>query len=207
MSEIAAGLRLLGLRGAPLALASRSPRRRELLARLEIPLVIVDGDVNEGWDGRENAASYVERLAGEKLDAAQAAARAKAAYACVTADTVVVIDGLILEKPDDREHAVALLERISGRWHEVFTGVAVERMSDGRRVVGHERTRVRLDLENEQIRDLYLSTGEPMDKAGAYGIQGWGGIFVPEIQGDYFNVMGLPLPRLRRLCVRLEEDS
>lgn len=207
MSELALGLRLLGLRGAPLALASRSPRRRELLARLEVPLLFTVGDVNEGWDGSEAPVSYVERLAREKLDAARASARAQGAYACLSADTVVVIDGLILEKPDDREHAVALLDRISGRWHEVYTGLALERLDDGRCAVGHERTRVRLDLENPELRDLYLETGEPMDKAGAYGIQGWGGIFVPEIQGDYFNVMGLPLPRLRRLCIALEEGT
>jgi septum formation protein len=169
--------------------------------------VFVDGEVDEGWDGREEPAPYVERLAGEKLDAARPEAAAHRAYACVAADTVVVIDDVILEKPEDREHADLLLQKISGRWHEVYTGLAVERIADGRRRLGHERTRVRLDLENEELRRLYLATGEPLDKAGAYGIQGWGGIFVPEIQGDFFNVMGLPLPYLRRLCVALEQEE
>lgn len=205
--ELGPGLRLLGLRGAPLALASRSPRRRELLSRLEVPLLIVDSEVPEIWDQHESPDAYVRRLARLKLETALEQPGVDSAYACLTADTVVAIDGLVLEKPHDRTHAVELLDRLSGRWHEVWTGLALARLRDRRICVTSERTRVRLDLESAEIRDLYLSTGEPMDKSGAYGIQGWGGIFVPQIDGDYFNVMGMPLVALRRLCVELEGDE
>ncbi|MCA9727789.1 MAG: septum formation protein Maf [Candidatus Eisenbacteria bacterium] len=199
------GLALLGLQGAPLALASRSPRRRELLQRLQIPLILLEADVPEVWDGRQPPDRYVERLAQEKLDAALQRSEVRDAYACLTADTVVAIDGLVLEKPEDRAHAIRLLDRLSGRWHDVWTGLALARVLDGKRCFLSTRTRVRLDLESGPVRDLYLETGEPMDKSGAYGIQGWGGIFVPEIEGDFFNVMGLPLSALRRLCRELEE--
>jgi septum formation protein len=205
-AEIGPGLRLLGLKGAPLALASRSPRRRELLARLEVPLLFIDSDVPEIWDPSESPDAYVRRLALSKLETALAHPLIGSAYACLTADTVVAIDGLVLEKPLDRAHAVELLDRLSGRWHEVWTGLALARIRDRRVHVASEMTRVRLDFESPEIRDLYLDTGEPMDKAGAYGIQGWGGIFVPRIEGDYFNVMGLPLGALRRLCVELESE-
>jgi septum formation protein len=161
-------------------------------------------EVPEIWDGAEAPDTYVLRLAREKLQAAVRRPEVQGVYACLTADTVVAIDGTVLEKPRDRAHAAQLLDTLSGRWHEVWTGLALARMADGRSRVACERTRVRLDLESAQTRDLYLDTGEPMDKAGAYGIQGWGGIFVPEIEGDYFNVMGLPLGALRRLCVELE---
>src|SRR5690606_21747613 len=141
-----------------------------------------------------------------KLEAALAHPLIESAYACLTADMIVAIDGLVLEKPRDRAHAVELLDRLSGRWHDVWSGLAQARIRDRRVRVTLEMTRVRLDFGSPEIRDLYLDTGEPMDKAGAYGIQGWGGIFVPRIEGDYFNVMGLPLGALRRLCVELEGD-
>jgi septum formation protein len=202
--ELGPGLTLLGLRGAPLALGSRSPRRRELLQRLEVPLLFVDAEVPEIWDGRQSPEAYVRRLADEKLTAGLGHRDCAGAYACLTADTVVAVGPEVLEKPSDREHAVSLLDRISGRWHEVWTGLALARIEGGRRVLGVERTRVLLDLESPEVRDRYLDTFEPMDKAGAYGIQGWGGIFVREIEGDFFNVMGLPLGALRRLCLELE---
>lgn len=201
----ARGLHLLGLRRGPVALASRSPRRRELLARLEVPHFCLDLDEKEGdrLPG-EPAADYVVRLATRKLDAARERARAGGAHVVLAADTVVVVDGDVLEKPVDRADAARLLDRISGRWHEVFTGIALCRLQDGRFLAHAERSRVHLDLGDARTRDAYIETGEPMDKAGAYGIQGWGGLFVPHIEGDYFNVMGLPLAALRRLCLDLE---
>lgn len=198
-------LSLLGLRQGPLALASRSPRRRELLQRLEIPLVFVDVDVQEGdRQPHEPAERYVQRLSERKLDAALGEAPTREAYAVLAADTVVVVGEDVLEKPNDRNHAVELLTRLDGRWHEVWTGLALQRISDGRRVLAAESSRVFFEMGSRALRELYLETNEPMDKAGGYGIQGWGGLFVPRIEGDYFNVMGLPLYRLRMLCQELE---
>jgi len=198
-------LALLGLRQGPLALASRSPRRRELLERLEIPLVFIDVDVKEGdRRGSEPAEDYVQRLAVRKLEAALTVSARTSAYVVLAADTVVAIDGDILEKPVDRAHAVELLGRLNGRWHEVWTGLALERVGDGRRVLAAERSKVFFEIGSPDLIDHYVATEEPMDKAGGYGIQGWGGLFVPKIEGDYFNVMGLPLYRLRFLCQKLE---
>jgi septum formation protein len=128
------------------------------------------------------------------------------AYACLGADTVVEVDGEVLEQPRDREDAARLLGIIGGRWHTVWTGLAL--CIPARRASGSEVEASRVFFERLDPADLdtYLNTGEPMDKAGAYGIQGWGGIFVPRIEGDYFNVMGLPLAALRRLCLSVEGD-
>lgn len=202
------GLKLLGLRRGPVALASRSPRRRELLARLEVPHFCLDLNEKEGDRGEMEAPEdYVVRLAQRKLQAARSGAEAGGAYVALAADTVVVIDGDVLEKPEDEADAARLLGRISGRWHEVWTGIALLRLADGRLLSHAERSRVHIDLGDEETRDAYISTGEPMDKAGAYGIQGWGGLFVPHIEGDYFNVMGLPLAALRALCLEMEGDG
>jgi septum formation protein len=195
------GARLLGLRGLPLALASRSPRRRELLERLGVPIVVLPSGVVEGnRRDHETPGDYVQRLAAEKARAIAEPAREMGAYACLGADTIVEVDGDVLEQPVDRADAVRLLGRIGGRWHCVWTGLALLLVADGRLGLTVETSRVWFDrLEGDEL-ELYLDTGEPMDKAGAYGIQGWGGIFVPRIEGDYFNVMGLPLAALRRLC-------
>ena len=201
-------LALLGLAQGPLALASRSPRRRELLQRLQIPLLFVDVDVEEGDRLPEEPASeYVQRLAERKLDAALQDPAAREAYVILAADTVVVIDSDVLEKPIDRDHAMELLTRLNGRWHEVWTGLALQRVSDRRRVLAAESSRVFFEIGSRETMALYLETEESMDKAGGYGIQGWGGLFVPRIEGDYFNVMGLPLARLRKLCLELETPT
>jgi septum formation protein len=199
------GPRLLGLRGVPLALASRSPRRRELLERLGVPLIVLPSGVAEGnRRDDEGPGDYVRRLAGEKARAIEVAARSLGAHACVGADTIVEVDGDVLEQPRDRDDAIRLLRRIGGRWHEVWTGLALLRCADGRLGTTVEISRVWFEELAPEDLEEYLRTGEPMDKAGAYGIQGWGGIFVPRIEGDYFNVMGLPLAALRRLCREVE---
>jgi septum formation protein len=201
------GAKLLGLRGSPLALASRSPRRRELLERLAIPLIVLPSGVPEAdRRGDEPPSIYVRRLAIAKMAAVTGEAERAGAYACLGADTVVEVDGEVLEQPRDREDAARLLGVIGGRWHTVWTGLALcipRRGSKGSEV---EASRVFFERLNPADLDTYLNTGEPMDKAGAYGIQGWGGIFVPRIEGDYFNVMGLPLAALRRLCLSVEGE-
>jgi septum formation protein len=201
------GAKLLGLRGAPLALASRSPRRRELLERLAIPLIVLPSGVPEG-DRRveESPSTYVRRLAVAKMAAISGEAARAGAYACLGADTVVDVDGEILEQPRDREDAARLLGIIGDRWHTVWTGLALCIPARGSQGSDVEASRVFFERLGPADLEAYLDTGEPMDKAGAYGIQGWGGIFVPRIEGDYFNVMGLPLAALRRLCLSVEGD-
>jgi septum formation protein len=202
------GGRLLGLRGAPLALASRSPRRRELLERLAIPLLVIPSDVPErNRRPDESPEGYVRRLAAEKAAAISGAALRAGAYACLGADTVVEVDGEVLEQPRDREDAARLLGIIGGRWHTVWTGLALGIPARGAFGGDAESSRVFFDRLGSAELETYLDTEEPLDKAGAYGIQGWGGIFVPRIEGDYFNVMGLPLAALRRLCLRVEGNQ
>jgi septum formation protein len=203
-----AGLRLLGLAAGPLALASRSPRRRELLERLQVPLLLIPSCVPEGnRRPEETPPEYVLRLARAKAEASSPEARRRGAYACLGADTVVVVDGQILEQPLDRPDAARLLGTIGGRWHDVVTGLALVRLGDGRRAETTESSRVYFERLSPADLEIYLDTEEPMDKAGAYGIQGWGGIFVPRIEGDFFNVMGLPLAALRRVCLELEDRT
>jgi septum formation protein len=202
MSERSRGALLLGLRGEPLILASLSPRRRDLLRMLGIHYETLIPEVLEGnRSANETPEGYVERLA---LAKARWVPRSLTGYCVLAADTVVCLDGDVLEKPDDAEHARVLLRCLSGRWHEVYTGVCLRRMADERTVVGHERSRVLFcDLTDPEI-ETYISTGEPMDKAGGYGIQGYGGLLIDRIEGCYFNVMGLPLARLRRLAHEME---
>jgi len=199
------GAILLGVSGEPLILASASPRRRALLHMLGLRYECVVPQVSEdGPHLSESPAERVEHLA--RLKAAWVP-RERLAYAVLAADTVVWLDGEIFGKPADEAEARRFLMRLSDRWHDVYTGVCLRRLSDERTVVGHERSRVRFgSLSEQDIRD-YIATGEPMDKAGAYGIQGYGGLLVERIEGCYFNVMGLPLSRLRRLAHELEGRS
>jgi septum formation protein len=182
-----------------LVLASRSPRRAELLATAGIPFEVVPaGDVEQDLATRLQAEKthpvrYAELLADAK---ARDVARGHRERLVLGADTVVVLDGEILEKPVDEEDAFALLSRLSGRKHTVISAVALTGGPAGFGLAAHERTEVEfLPLEPEAIR-RYVATGEPMDKAGAYGIQGYGALMVKGVQGCYFNVMGLPLARL-----------
>jgi len=195
----------MGLRGEPLILASLSPRRRQLIRMLGIRHRALVPDVPEDGPGpSETPAAHVERLARAK--AAWVPVEEKG-YAVLAADTVVVLGGEVLGKPVDEDEARRMLERLSGTWHEVYTGLCLRRLRDERTVAGHECSRVLFSrLDADQI-DAYIATREPLDKAGSYGIQGYGGLLVDRIEGCYFNVMGLPLPRLRRLAHEMEEGS
>lgn len=177
-------------------LASGSPRRRELLEQIGVKNYrIVSPDVDEHVEGHPAPEELVELLSRRKAEAVGAKAGADALV--IAADTVVALDGAILGKPHSREEAGAMLAALSGREHAVYTGLTVLR---GDRVVtGHERTAVTFrSLTGAEI-DRYVATGEPMDKAGAYGIQGVGALLITGIEGDYFNVMGLPVCRLGRV--------
>ncbi|MFI5214692.1 MAG: Maf family protein [Gemmatimonadales bacterium] len=185
----------------PIVLASSSPRRRELLGLLGLKPEIVPADIDESWKNGEAPAAHAERLAREK--AALVHAR-KMGAVVIAADTIVVVDGTILGKPQDQHDAAAMLKQLQGRDHFVHTAIAVAYRSDT--ASGVETTRVWMrKLDDEGIR-AYVATGEPMDKAGAYGIQGFGAVIVERIEGDYFTVMGLGLGRLVGLLreVRIE---
>ena len=173
-----------------LILASSSPRRQELLRQIGIPFVVEAPEVDEHAVEADSPAELVERLA---LRKASAVAARHPADIVLGADTIVVVDGEVLGKPGDRAEAEAMLTRLSGRPHQVLTGVAVVRGSEA--LVAHEETVVRFaPLTREQVQ-WYVQTGEPMDKAGAYGIQGRAAALIASISGDYFNVVGLPLHR------------
>jgi septum formation protein len=174
-----------------LVLASKSPRRAEILRAVRWQFQVIAADIDETRIASEDAVTYVKRLAQTK---AETVAK-KVDYGFVLgADTVVVIDGEILGQPRDDEDARRMLKLLKGNWHEVVTGVALARAGQGSStLVDYETTRVRFaEMSDEEI-DWYISTGEPRGKAGAYGIQGRAALFIEEIQGDYFNVVGLPI--------------
>jgi septum formation protein len=175
----------------PLILASSSPRRRELLGLLGLSPEVVPADIDESWIPGEAPIPHAERLARAK--AGVIAAR-RPDVAVIAADTIVVIDGEILGKPADAADAAAMLRRLSGREHVVHTAIAVAYRNDTASAV--ESTRVWFRSLSDDAIAAYVATGEPMDKAGAYGIQGYGAVIVERIDGDYFTVMGLGLGRL-----------
>jgi septum formation protein len=176
-------------------LASQSPRRRELLTLVGIAHEVQPADIDEMYLPGEVPTAHAERLARGKC--AVIAERAPDALV-IGSDTIVVVDGDILGKPRDRAHAAEMLRRLSGRSHVVMTGVAVR--WNGRIASGVEQVGVTFrSLRPDEI-ERYIDTGEPMDKAGAYGIQGYGATIVERVDGDYFAVMGLALNRLTRLA-------
>lgn len=177
-------------------LASASPRRRELLTLIGVPHEVRPADVDESLVPGESAEAYVERLAREK-----ATAHGDREAVVVGSDTTVVVDGDILAKPDSTEDAARMLRRLSGRAHVVLTGVAVAWR--GRVESGVEEVGVTFRALSDDDIARYIATGEPMDKAGSYGIQGYGATIVTRVDGDYFAVMGLPLNRMVRLFERM----
>ncbi len=176
-----------------LVLASASPRRRELLESLDLDFTVRPAAVDETPNPGERPRDLVRRLAREKAEAAS-----RDGEWVLAADTIVVENGDVLGKPQDRDQAREMLQRLQGRWHLVLTGVALK-PPDGDTLHAVESTRVLFaELTSEQI-GWYAGTGEPDDKAGAYAVQGLGSLFVLEIDGNYSNVVGLPLPTVRQL--------
>ena len=184
-------------------LASSSPRRRELLDLVGIAYAVQPADIDETYRDGEEAPAHAERLAREK--GATIAARHPDAV-IISADTIVVIDGLVLGKPRDEADAARMLSMLGGQTHVVLTAVAVMYGGHVRSAVESVRVTFR-PLDRERI-GAYIATGEPLDKAGAYGIQGFGATLVERVDGDYFAVMGLPLARmvdlLQEIGVRYE---
>lgn len=179
-------------------LASASPRRRELLTLIGVQHTVQPADIDETPFAGEVPDVYAERLARAKAsaiaDGLSGASDAVSDAIVVAADTIVVIDDQILGKPVDRDDAVSMLRRLSGRTHTVVTSVACSYR--GGVVSAIERVLVTFSELSDTDIERYVDTGEPMDKAGSYGIQGYGAIIVRRIDGDYFSVMGLPVNRL-----------
>jgi septum formation protein len=182
-------------------LASQSPRRRELLTLIGIAHEVMPADINEDVRAGEPPRAYTERLAREKAAAIETRIANDAHTIVIAADTTVVIDGDILGKPTDAADARAMIRRLAGRSHTVMTGIAVARGGRVESAVEEVGVTFRSLSDDEIAR--YVATGEPMDKAGAYGIQGWGATIVERVDGDYFSVMGLGLRRLVDLMARL----
>jgi septum formation protein len=175
-------------------LASASPRRQELLRQVGLSFRVIPSRVDERVNRPMAPGELVEHLA---LIKAQEVAAENPDALVIGADTIVVIDGDILGKPADRVDAIAMLQRLSGREHHVMTGVAL--CKGAQTLVSHEVTEVHFrSLVPAEI-ERYVDSGEPMDKAGAYGIQGKAGAMIHRIDGDYFNVVGLPLSRTVQL--------
>ena len=176
-----------------LILASQSPRRRELLGLFGIPFVVRVADIDETMNPEKKPFDEVARVSGLKA----AATPREASDVVVAADTVVVCEGKVLGKPHDAQEAASMLRQLSGRDHQVMTGVTV---------ICGERAETFTEVTDLHFRELsekeicaYVATGEPMDKAGAYGIQGGAALFCTHMVGDYYNVMGLPVCRLGQL--------
>jgi septum formation protein len=184
-----------------LILASASPRRRELLAQAGFTFEVRPAHVNEDPKPGEDSIAYVTRLAREKAQAVFDAA-ADAGAVVLGADTTVEVDGQILAKPESAADAERMLRLLSGRTHRVMTGVAV--VTKHRAEVAAEVTGVRFVTLSDAEIAAYVATGEPMDKAGAYAIQGRAGRWIPRVEGCYFNVVGLPLALVKTMleCVQ-----
>ncbi|MCO7516982.1 Maf-like protein [Pseudomonas guariconensis] len=194
----------------PLYLASGSPRRRELLTQIGVPFTTVSAPIDETPRPGEGAAEYVERLARAK--AAAGLAQVSGPGVVLGADTAVVLDGRILGKPQDREHALAMLAELSNREHQVLTAVALS--DDQRCLSACVASNVRMRAIGAQEAERYWATGEPLDKAGGYAIQGLGAVFVTSLVGSYSAVVGLPLSETADLlaqfaiaCWQQHEDS
>jgi len=180
----------------PVVLASQSPRRRDLLTLVGIPHEVRPANIDEQYLAGEVPREHAERLARDK-----AATIAAPGTVTIGSDTIVVVDGDVLGKPRDDEDAARMLRRLSGRSHVVITAVAAN--WNGRMESDVEEVGVTFRPLTDADIAAYIATREPMDKAGAYGIQGYGATIVERVDGDYFAVMGLPLNRLARLLESL----
>ena len=182
----------------PLILASASPRRRELLLQVGLQFTVVTADIDETPFAGEDHTSYTLRLADAK---ARAVLAQHPDAAVIGADTTVTVDDALLGKPQDTRDALRMLRLLRGRAHDVTTGVAVLTRTDT--LTAAETTRVFFSTVSDAEIDTYIATGEPMDKAGAYAIQGQAAQWIPRIEGDFSNVVGLPLSRVVRLLKQL----
>jgi septum formation protein len=184
-----------------LILASESPRRYELLKQIGFDFEVIPSRVREDFIQGESPREHVTRLAEAK---AMDVGNQYPARWVIGADTIVYVDGIILGKPKSREEALEMLRLISGKEHRVLSGICVSHLKKGKRELETVETAVRVKALSPVEMDWYISTGEPFDKAGGYGIQGIGSFMIESINGSYTNVVGLPLCELMQILVRLE---
>jgi septum formation protein len=184
-----------------LILASASPRRAEILRNAGIPFTVLSSAVDETPFPEETPFDHVQRLADAKAELV--AARAVGPAIIIAADTVVTLEGRIIGKPSSTDDARQVLERLSGRTHSVITGVTLIRLPDAERRNFVETTQVQFATLSDDEIIRYLATEEPYDKAGSYAIQGRAGRYIPRIEGDYFNIVGLPLARVTQALADL----
>lgn len=181
-----------------LILASASERRHELLKRLTSDFeIMISGYDEEKVIFEGDCSEYVKKISTGKAE--DIAAKLKGDFLVLGCDTIVAFDGKVLGKPKDKEDAKRMLMMLSGGVHQVYSGITLYHTASGKIVSDYVKTDVKFSHISEKEVDKYIETGEPMDKAGAYGIQGYGGVFVEEIHGCYYNVVGLPLNRLNCL--------
>ena len=177
-------------------LASASPRRKEILQNTNVKFEIISSSIEELTLEGESPCQMVMRLAFEKgMDIAPR----KKSDLVISADTIVVLDGIILGKPKDDIEARKMITSLSGRKHQVITGISLINLDSNKKVIDYVVSNVKFKHLSEQDINDYISTKESLDKAGAYGIQGYGALLVDEIYGDYFNIVGLPISRLSDL--------
>jgi len=188
------------LNGKKFVLGSSSPRRAELLRKAGISFeVVVPENINEEQISADPV-SHVLELSRKK---AENVAKKVRDSIILGADTIVVLDGEILGKPKDSDEAFKMLKKLSGMEHKVYTGISLVDKDKGRVLSGYQLTKVKFNqLKDKEIKD-YIDTGEPLDKAGAYGIQGMGNFLVEKIEGDLDNVIGLPLRKLEELLIKI----
>ncbi|MEG2787724.1 MAG: Maf family protein [Romboutsia sp.] len=177
-------------------LASASPRRKEILGNTNVKFDVIKSEIDEVILKDEAPSQAVMRLAFEKC--INIASNNKNSLV-IAADTIVVLDNTILGKPKDKEEAINMIKQLSGRVHQVITGVSLVSLDVNKKIIDYVVSNVKFkELSHEDIMD-YIQTNESLDKAGAYGIQGYGAMLVEEIQGDYFNIVGLPISKLSDL--------
>lgn len=183
-----------------LILASQSPRRRDLLQLLQVAFTVRPADIDEAMDPTKPPEQEVARVSKLKAEATSR----EPGDVVIAADTIVVLEDRVLGKPADKAEAISMLRALSGRDHQVMTGITVLRGSNA--ITHTEITDVHFRPLTEEEIFRYVETGEPMDKAGAYGIQGFAAPFVEGIRGDYYNVMGLPVCRLEQMLREIAPD-
>ncbi|MDF2877184.1 MAG: maf protein [Clostridia bacterium] len=186
-----------------IVLASSSPRRKALMNLLEMPFIVVSKEVDEQIDPAQSPEENVKALALKKAMAVAGEYTSKLVIGC---DTVVALGSQIIGKPRDKQHAKVILESLSGKKHTVYTGVAFVCKDEKCIQTFYEKTSVTMKKLTHQEIDSYIDTGEPLDKAGAYGIQGKGALYIEGIEGDYYNVVGLPVHRLYKELTQLNDD-
>ena len=183
-------------------LASASPRRQQLLKQIGLNFEVVPSSIEEVIDNTLEPFQVAMSLASQKCN--DVAAQIKEDCIVIGADTIVVKDNKMLGKPKNERDAFDMLSSLNGEWHQVVTGICLYRTSDKKSICDYEMTKVKIADKSDEFINEYIATKEPFDKAGAYGIQGYGSLLVEKIDGCYFNVMGLPIFKLSCMLDKLE---